>query len=178
MNTLHENFTATVAAHQDRVYALALGMLRDRDDAADVAQEAFVRLWRKGDRVPGERLAPWLYRVTHNLCLDHLRRRNLALKRLGQPDPEAVERLSVPADDPAGDPLPAPLAAALDRLPARTRSLVILHYCQDMKLAEIAELLGMSLPAVKTALHRARKVLREALQSGAAVAGQTLETGT
>ncbi len=178
MNTSHENFTAVVAAHQDRVYALALAMLRDRDDAAEVAQDAFVRLWRKGGQVPGERLAPWLFRVTHNLCLDRLRHRKLALKRLGRPDPEAVERLAVPADSPVGDELPENLAAALAHLPARARSLVVLHYCQDMKLAEIAELLDMSLPAVKTALHRARKVLREVLQPSAAVAGQTLETGT
>ncbi len=178
MNTELDQFTNTVTLHQDRVYALALHVLRDSDDAADIAQEAFLRLWRKGQDLSHESVRPWLLRVTHNLCLDHLRRRQRQQRRLGHADHEAIHTLPSNPETTPLPPFPEELNLALATLAPETRSMVVLHYCEGLKLAEIATLLGTSLSAVKVRLHRARKVLRNTLRPSATEENCTQETGT
>lgn len=178
MNHELQEFTATVTAHQDPVYRLALATVRDADDAQDIAQEAFLRLWRKGRDVPPEAVRPWLLKVTHNLCLDHLRRRQRRHLRLGRPDPNSLERLPETRPDPTDGGLPDELVSALDQLSPHARSLVVLHYCEDMKLAEIAQVLETTTGAVKVALHRARRALQQALTPTRVMAGGNQETGT
>ena len=77
-------------AHLDPVYGLARRMLRDAAEAEDVAQEAFLRLWQAAPRWrPEARIGTWLYRVTHNLCIDRLRRRRgVALDEAGEVEDE------------------------------------------------------------------------------------------
>ncbi len=178
MNHGLEAFSQTVSIHQDRVYALALAILRDADDAADITQEAFLRLWRKGRDLPPEVVQSWLLKVAHNLCLDHLRRLRIQQKRLGRPDPEALQSLATPAPSAAAHLLPENLHQALSALTPRTRSMVVLHYCEGFKLAEIASLLETNLGSVKARLHRARKSMRLALEPGSEAENPKQETGT
>jgi RNA polymerase sigma-70 factor (ECF subfamily) len=165
-------FDRVLRDQRHRVYSHAMQCLRDPDDAADVTQEAFLRLWRQGPEVDDERLAAWLVRVVHNLCIDHARRRQTVRKRLGRPDPTALGELRAGdgTADP-GDPLDdrrESLRAALETLPAETRSIMLLHYYQGLKLREIAELLGKNVNSLKVRIHRARKALREVLDEAAA----------
>ncbi len=176
MNSDLQEFADVVRAHQDAVYGLALATVRDPDDAADIAQEAFVRLWRRRDEVAAKAHRPWLMKVTRNLCLDHLRRRTRDLRRMGPHDPEALDRVPAPADPESI--LPDDFDRALGALSPRARSLVSLHYGQGFKLDEIAAMLGMTTGAVKVALHRARRTLRQSLAPARTLAGHGQENGS
>lgn len=171
----HADFTELLASHRDRVYTQALYSLRDRRDAEDVTQEAFLRLWRQGDELPADRVAPWLAHVTRNLCIDQCRRRAAARRHLGVADPDALDALA--ATDGGGDDALAGLdlddrqrhlLAALQTLPVETRSVMLMHYFEDRKLTDIAAALGKSVSAVKVQVHRARRSLRLALGEGTA----------
>lgn len=153
-------------SNRDRVYNQALYCLRDPEDAQDVTQEAFVKLWRNYENIAPDKAAGWLMRVNHNLCIDLIRRRLSQRKNFGFPDPDAVERLP---DVESGnrieealqlDQQQRTLLDAMDTLPAETRSVMMMHYFQEMKLQEIAEVVGKTVSALKVQIHRARKSLR------------------
>jgi RNA polymerase sigma-70 factor, ECF subfamily len=161
--------TPLVERHYRRLYRIALGYLRQREDALDVVQEAFVRVFQAASRWDGSADAgPWLSRVTVNLSIDRWRRN----KRRGQTFSPLVEgdHLEVLAD--RG---PAPdrgvvgrergerLATALEQLPERQRAVVVLRHYQELSLEEIARTLDMSLGTVKSSLHRALHRMRAAL---------------
>ena len=92
-------FDELVRAHRDRVFAVCLRMLKDRDAALDATQDTFVTLFRKADRYRAEAaFTTWLYRVTMNVCYDHLRR---SQRRRTEPLPESAD----PADPSSEDSL-------------------------------------------------------------------------
>lgn len=170
-------FNELLAAHRDRVYTRALYSLRDARDAEDVTQEAFLRLWRQGGEVPEDRVGPWLAHVTRNLCIDQCRRRAAARRHLGVADPDALD--GVPdgrgaEDEPLRglelDDRQRQLLDALQTLPAETRDVMLMHYYEGRKLADIAATLGKSLSAVKVQVHRARHALRLVLEDAESAA--------
>ena len=161
-----------VERHYTRLYRIALAYLRQREDALDVVQEAFVKAYQGAARWDGSAEAgPWLTRVTVNLAIDRWRRN----RRRG-------ETFSPLADDDhaasLADPLASPdravqgreagerVALALGALPERQRAVVVLRHYQDLSLEEIADALGMSLGTVKSSLHRALARMRERLAGG------------
>jgi len=161
--------TPLVERHQRRLFRIALGYLRQREDALDVVQEAFVKVFQAASRWDGSADAgPWLSRVTVNLSIDRWRRN----KRRGQTFSPLIEgdHLEVLADHG-----PAPdrgvqgresgerLAVALRTLPERQRAVVVLRHYQELSLEEIATTLGMSLGTVKSSLHRALHRMRDTL---------------
>jgi len=180
----HEIFQELLREHRDRIYSHALYSLRDPDDAADVAQEVFVRLWQQLDDIDPARAAGWLNRVVHNLCIDQARRRRAQRVHFGTPDPEAADRLTAPRDG-AHDPerrlvldrRQAALLEAMETLTPETRSVMVMHYFQGLKLQEIAEQLDKTVSALKVQLHRARKSLRLVLAAPDTPAGARQETG-
>jgi RNA polymerase sigma-70 factor (ECF subfamily) len=175
-----QTYTRVLGEHRDRVFSRALYVLRDREDAEDVTQEAFLRLWRAGDDVPSDRAGYWLQRVVHNLCIDQTRRRKVVRARFGQPDTEAVDRLVAPDGSWAAglDDTQEALLTAMASLPAETRSVMMMHYYQGMKLREIADCLGKTVAALKVQIHRARKTLRPLLEAeGCGVPTARSETG-
>jgi RNA polymerase sigma-70 factor (ECF subfamily) len=170
-------FAELLAQHKDRIYGMALYSLRDAHEAEDVTQEAFLKLWDRYGEIDPDKAGGWLTRVTHNLCVDHARRRRAQRNNFGQPDPEAVQAL-VAEDGPGADPARSldlderqrELLAALDTLTPETRNVMLMHYFQGMKLHEIGEVLGKSVSALKVQIHRARKSLRLVLTAGEAAA--------
>jgi RNA polymerase sigma-70 factor (ECF subfamily) len=158
-------FSELVRAHQDEVYTLALRLVADRDLAADVAQEAFVRAWRALPRFRGEaRFSTWMHRITVNVAWSQ--RRRLVRHRAdpldeGYQEPEArdlsPERAAESAD------LRNRLLDALGTLSEPVRSVVVLKDVYDWPHAEIAEHLGISVTAAKVRLHRGRRQLRDRL---------------
>jgi RNA polymerase sigma-70 factor (ECF subfamily) len=164
-----EALTPLVDRHHRRLYRIAVGYLREREDALDVVQEAFVKVFQAASRWDGSADAgPWLSRVTVNLSIDRWRRN----KRRGQTFSPLAEgdHLDVLADH-----RPAPdrgvegresgerLAVALRALPERQRAVVVLRHYQELSLEEIASTLGMSLGTVKSSLHRALHRMRDTL---------------
>jgi len=148
-------------------------MLGRADDAADVAQETFVQLYSHLDRLDEhEPIAPWLFRVARNRCIDVIRRRRTV--PLGMPD-DADEGASMvePADD---DPLPEELveradlqrvlANAIAQLPPAYAEVVALRYAGDRSFAEIALILDCDEGAARVRFHRAKALLRRHLRAG------------
>ncbi len=164
MNLLQ--YERQVRQHQHRVYGLAVYLLGDREEAEDVAQEVWLRLWHHRHEVDEARLLAWLLRVTRNACIDALRRRNV-YRALVRTDPDGVRRAAdpgrAPDDETASALFREHLARALRQLKEPHRSIVILREIHDMKYEEISEALGLPLNTVKVYLHRARKTLRKLL---------------
>lgn len=157
--------------HQDRVYGLAVHLTGDPDTAADVAQEAFIRLWTHREDVDEARAGAWLLRVTRNLAIDHFRRvRRQACDGEAEPDTLADDE-PLPDEQAEQAAAAARVHAALDGLREPFKSLLVLREMQDLTYEEIAEVLDLPMTSVKVYLHRARKMLRVAyLERNRAVA--------
>lgn len=151
-----------VDAHLGRSVGLAGRILGDQAEAEDVAQEAFLRLWRQADRWrPDARVGTWLYRVIHNLCVDRLRVRRRLVGEESLPD--------------LPDPQPGPMQthhqaqvssqvqAAVDALPERQRTAITLVHHMETGNIEAAEIMGVSVEALESLLGRGRRTLREKL---------------
>ena len=157
-------FRSAVLEHKDRVHAYAVGILRHREDARDVAQEALVRLWQHRDEVHDGAARTWLFRTAHHLCIDRLRRSAVRAESGLEPvEPLLPDSTPGPEREAASEQLGRHLDAALSRLSERDRAIVLMREVQGMSYEEIAEVLEMPLGTLKAALHRAREKLRESL---------------
>ena len=168
MSLKHVIFDELVRRHKDRIYGYALYLLRNRQDAEDITQEALLRLWTHRDRVRLHRVGGWIMRVTRNLCLDHLRRASTAGRRGVTVDTETVESLADehqpgPSRVTDGRLLREQVEQALHRLPETQRSAFVLREVQGFKYREIADALDVPMNTVKVYLLRARLALRKEL---------------
>jgi RNA polymerase sigma-70 factor (ECF subfamily) len=134
-------------------------ILGDEAEAEDVAQDAMLRLWRQaGDWRAGEaRISTWLYRVTHNLCIDRIRKRRPSadiedVAEPHDPAPSVLERLANSEESRA-------LARAILALPDRQRQALVLRHFEGISNPEIGERLECSVEAVESLLARARRQL-------------------
>jgi RNA polymerase sigma-70 factor (ECF subfamily) len=165
-------FEALVRRHQGPLYNFCLRMLGQTEDAADVAQETFVQLYSHLGRLDErEPIAPWLFRVARNRCIDVIRRRRTV--PLGVPDASSDSPLPLePADD---EPLPDELAEradlqrllarAIDALPTTYAEVVSLRYAGERSFAEIAQILDCDEGAARVRFHRAKALLRRQLRA-------------
>jgi RNA polymerase sigma-70 factor (ECF subfamily) len=163
-------FEALVRRHQGPVYNFCLRMLGQADDAADVAQETFVQLYSNLGRLDErEPIAPWLFRVARNRCIDVIRRRRTV--PLNPPDASADD---APGFEPVdSEPLPDELleradlqqvlSRAIANLPAAYAEVVALRYAGDRSFAEIAAILDCDEGAARVRFHRAKALLRRHL---------------
>jgi RNA polymerase sigma-70 factor, ECF subfamily len=156
--------------HHRRLYRIALGYLRQPDDALDVVQETFVKAFTHAARWDGAaEVAPWLTRIAVNQAIDSYRRgrrRRAAEEPLedGMPPTLAVDDPS-PERRTMGREIADRIGVALRTLPERQRAVFVLRHYQELSLEEIAQSLDMSLGTVKSALHRAVSRLRERLSA-------------
>jgi RNA polymerase sigma factor (sigma-70 family) len=149
--------------HRDRIYALCWRLCGgDAALAQDVLQESFIRAWNKLHLFRGEsRFGTWLHRVTVNVALSD---RRIRLRKVKHETPmdETVERTAVGAAD-VSQGLRNDLEQAIQGLPERARTVLILFDVEGYRHQEIAEMTGMAVGSSKAQLHRARKLVREAL---------------
>ncbi|OFW52876.1 MAG: hypothetical protein A2V75_07810 [Actinobacteria bacterium RBG_16_70_17] len=155
-------FNDLMRVHEDRVFAICLRMLRDREAALDATQETFITVFRKVDRFSGHSaFSTWLYRVAVNTCYDQARRRG---RRPTEPLPQdggpPDERTATALDSAE---LRPDLEAALARLPTEFRSAVVLCDAQGLSLQTAAEIMGVPVGTVKSRVFRGRRLLAEAL---------------
>ncbi|WP_404935529.1 RNA polymerase sigma factor [Paraburkholderia sp. DHOC27] len=145
-----------------RLLALATRMLGDRMEAEDVAQEAFVRIWKQAPHwKEGEaRFDTWIHRVALNLCYDRLRgrREDPVAEVPDEADPQPLPDLQI--DTRVRD---ERVRAALAALPARQREALVLNYYQELSNIEAAALMGITVDALESLLARARRNLRAQL---------------
>jgi RNA polymerase sigma-70 factor (ECF subfamily) len=161
--------------HAPRIYTLARRMLGNDADAEDVTQDVLLQLIRKLDTFRGESAFPtWLHRITVNAALAHRRKR---AQRDGRRSHESVEdvletmppsrtvrRWSVPPEDAVLDQeMRSLIEKAIAGLPEMYRDVYVLADIEQLSNQEIADLLSLSVAAVKSRLHRARLLMRHAL---------------
>jgi RNA polymerase sigma-70 factor, ECF subfamily len=162
------NFWELYDRYYSRVRGYATSMLRDPAASDDVVQETFIRAQASLDalREP-ERVPAWLFRVAHNLCIDHLRAsRSSRIDPSADPDAAgSCNDTSVQRDLERGE-MSACVRAKIDRLPESHRAVILLYDIQGLSHQEIADVLGIEVGAVKVRLHRARKKLRAVLEDG------------
>ncbi len=154
-------FRSVVSRHLPRLVAVARRMLGGDADAEDVAQEAFLRLWRSRDtlEVPANGLGGWLYRVTANLSLDRLRARKPQSN-------DGLELIPVAPDQDralATRQVAARVDAALQQLPERQRLALVLCHYEGLDMASAGDILGVSVEAVESLLARGRRSLKSSL---------------
>lgn len=159
-------FDELVRRTHAETYTLALRLTGNEEDARDVTQEAYLRAYRGLRRFRGDaQFSTWMYRITSNCAATHLGRRRRHRHEVLFDDAPVTD--DNPAVDPqlraeAGD-LRHRLTAAVDRLPARLRAVVVLRDIYDLPHEAIADELGISVSAAKVRLHRARRQLRDDL---------------
>lgn len=165
-------FGQLVLAHQNKVYSLCVHLLGSREEAEDMAQEAFLKAWRSLDSFLGESsFSTWMHRLTTNLCLDHLRkqarRQNISVAASLDDEETAIPE---PAGQ-TGDPHEAlergerrrALAKGLRELPEHYRRPLVMREVGGMSYQEIAAALELDLGTVKSRIARAREALRKIL---------------
>jgi len=151
--------------HARRLFNLALRMMGSADEAEDLLQEVFLQAHRKLAGFRGEStLGTWLYRLTMNHCLDHLRGRQAKMSRATDSlDEEGAIEPAAPAPSVPPAISRMDLERAIDRLPAGARAAFLLHDVEGFEHREIAEILGVSEGTSKSQVHKARMKLRALL---------------
>lgn len=164
-------FEEIVEIHQGAVIGTVAKMLGNTSDAEDIAQQVFIRVWKSAGRYKASaKFTTWMFTITRNLVFNEMRRRkrkpavsmdereeeyNLTVpdENTTRPDQQVLENELIKAID-----------AAIQALPEKQRMAVILRRYEDRPYEEIAEILNLSLSAVKSLLFRARAQLKENLQ--------------
>lgn len=167
-----DSFKILFGLYRKQVYNTCLGLLQHSHDAEDVAQEVFIEVFRSAGKFRGDaKLSTWLYRISYNKCLDHLRSKNRN-KRSGNVvhlDGEAAPQ--IPSENYFEHPGIALeqkeeskiVFAAITALPENQRVAFTLSKVDGLSYKEIGEVMEMNLPAVESLLHRAKMNLRKLL---------------
>ena len=165
-----ESFESLVLEHQTNVYRLALRLTGNEADAADAAQDAFLKAYTSLATFRGEsRFSVWLYRLTNNVCIDLLRRRRDAVPLQTEDDEGSETELPLPDErwDPEALAQRAEdvraVRAAMAALPADCREILTLREIGGLSYEELAASLGLELGTVRSRLNRARKKLADEL---------------
>lgn len=167
-----DRFGDLVDRYQGRLVNYLFRLLRNVDDAHDLAQEVLVKVYQVLDRYdPQYRFSTWLFRVAQNAAIDQIRRRRLKIVSLRQDDEEGEGRdwdLPAPERGPYGDlrnrERGDAIQEAIDALPWEYRELILLRHFGELPYEEIAQLKGMPLGTVKNKLFRGRQMLKDKLQ--------------
>ncbi len=164
----HQDPTAVnemVSRKLPRLLALASRILGDADEARDIAQETFLRIWRQAAnwRSGEARFDTWVHRVALNLCRDHLRRRKERPLNENEDMHEVLDSTPTPDEQLEATARSEQMAAALASLPDRQREAIVLQYYQELSNIDAAALMNISVEALESLLSRARRNLRSYL---------------
>jgi RNA polymerase sigma-70 factor (ECF subfamily) len=158
--------------YERAVFNICLRMVRNREEAEDLAQEAFMKVFAMLDRYnPSYAFSNWLFKITSNLCIDSIRKRRVSTLPMDAPmqsDQGEFERQYESPDDNPSQVLDKSekmklLAMAIDDLPEHYRIMIVLRHQQDLSYEEIAQSLDVPLGTVKARIHRAREMLKQRL---------------
>lgn len=166
-----------VSRYEDKVYNLAYRMMGNREDAEDVLQDAFLNVIRSIDGFKGKSsFSTWLYRITSNAALTRLRKKSRKEKSEGEflDEVYAVKqaaqsgvRMNDWSDNPArqllSEEAKVMMEEAINELPEKYRTVFVLRDVEGLPASDVADILDLTVPAVKSRLHRARMFLRNHL---------------
>jgi RNA polymerase sigma-70 factor (ECF subfamily) len=165
-------FRALLAKYERAVFSICLRMVRNREQAEDLAQESFMKVFSMLERYnPSYAFSSWLFKITSNLCIDSIRKRKLETLPLDQPIQSAAGEFSRQYESSEDDPEKTMmgrerverLKEAIESLPPHYRIMILLRHQEDLSYEEIADTLGVPLGTVKARIHRAREMLKNRL---------------
>lgn len=163
-------FGQLVKTYQQMAYATAYGFVGNREDALELAQDAFVKAYRAMNRFDTSMpFYPWLYRIVKNTCLNHLKKRRrrgeTSLESLRESGVQFVSNDGGPSRNAGIDEIRAHLAHALNELPDDHREIITLRHVRGLSYTEIAECLKIPKGTVMSRLHTARRRMRDILSN-------------
>ena len=172
MDRLDENkitddqaFGRLVNKYKERIYLVVLRIVRNREDARDLAQEAFYKAYKNRESFRGEAgFYTWVYRIAVNLSLNYVKRNKFGNAESIEDVPSSTFS-TIPTDKIEQAELGDAIAAAIENLPARQRTVFVLRHYEEKAHAEIAELLSITEGAVKANYHQAIQKLKNTLGS-------------
>lgn len=170
-----EALTELIYSQQHYVYSIAMSVLKNPDDAADLTQEAFIRVFRRLSQYQGEsRFTTWLYRLVVNLARDELRRRGRQVSLVVPDDEQEYDPFAVVADENRWNDPELSLESsetqrrvreALEQLEEHYRLALTLYYFEDMKYHDVAAILDLPLNTVKSHIRRGKERLASLLKA-------------
>ncbi len=168
-----EAFAELIEMYKDKIYQLAYRMVGNRQEAEDIAQETFLRVFANLQMYDSSyKFSTWIYRIATNLCIDRGRKKkadfSLDEEAEGTTGLDWHSRLSSqeksPEDQLVTKELQETVQEALSGLAPKYRSIMILRYIEDLSLQEISEILKLPVTTIKTRIHRGREALRAKLR--------------
>ncbi len=161
-------FEGLVRRHERRAWRVARNMVPSDEDAQDLVQEAFMRVFRSMERFDFQHdFTTWLYRIVTNLCIDHLRKRRpmVSTSAVGEEDETEYdlpdERDERPSDRIEAEETAVEVQECLEALAPHFQSALVLRELEDLPCTEIAEIVGATHVTVRWRLHRGRKLFQE-----------------
>jgi len=169
-------FGELVKRYQRRAYAVAYGLVGNREDALELAQESFVKAYRAMNRFDTEMpFYPWLYRIVRNTCLNHLKKRvrrgERSLDGMMEDGTDFATHRDGPAEAAGSDELRSRLSECMTTLSTPHREILSLRHVEELSYEEIAQVLELPKGTVMSRLHAARQALRAAMLSSGATIG-------
>jgi len=162
-----------LSKYERAVYNICFKMVRNKEEARDLAQEAFMKVFSMLDRYdPSFAFSNWLLKITSNLCIDAMRKRRIATLPMDEPIHSAKGELERQYPSPQDSPEKALLnkertkllSQAIENLPPHYRIMIVLRHQEDLSYEEIARVLELPLGTVKARIHRAREMLKNLLE--------------
>ena len=167
-------YALLVRKYQNSVFNLCRKMVRNPEEARDLTQEAFVKTFATLDRFnPVYAFSSWLYKITANLCIDHIRKQRMKMLSIDEPVDGDEGSIARDLQDPGQRPdevserseMRILIQDAIAQLPVHYREILILRHEQQLSYEEIATRLAIPLGTVKARIHRAREQLKGILRS-------------
>jgi RNA polymerase sigma-70 factor (ECF subfamily) len=159
-------FSFLVERYQNMVYSLALKLLKNTEDAEEMAQDTFIKAFQKLDMYEGKsKFSTWLYSITYNACISELRKRRVHFSSLEDQrisDQDEMKMHSYFSENKKED-QERYLTIALGKLPGDDQVLVTLYYYENQSMDEISVITGLTVSNIKVKIHRARKKMYELL---------------
>jgi RNA polymerase sigma-70 factor (ECF subfamily) len=159
-------FEKLVNRYKKNAYFIALGLVGNSDDAFDLSQEAFVRVYKSIDKYNGRsKFFPWFYTILTNLCKNHLKKQDIRRRYLN--NELAREKLSQPQEleiESEKENLKQRLLEEIEKLPFKFKEIIVLKHFRGFSYKEISETLGIPVGSVMSRLYYARKKLKENLK--------------
>ena len=152
-------FSYIVEKYQDIVFSIALKVLRNRDDAEEMAQESFIKAYKSIHSFKGNaKFSTWLYRITYNTCISEIRKRKMHFSSTEEieirDETQEINLDGIPEENRA-----KAIKEAMNQLPEDEYTLILLYYFEEQSVEEISKVTGLSESNTKVKLFRARKKL-------------------
>lgn len=161
------NFAQLVDQYKDLVYTLAVRMLKNREEAEEVSQDAFIKIYKSLKSFKGDsKLSTWIYKVTYNCCLDQLKKNKKHLNDvpITESNYNKIDTIDNALEGLIKTEKQQLIRSCVHQLPEESSAIITLFYFDELSLEEISKITGIEANTVKVKLYRARKKLAQIME--------------